>query len=149
MDRTTRIAEEIKKVVSEMIQNELKDPRVKGLISVTKTILTKDLKFCKIYVSVMGADKEEVLEGIKSGAGYMRKELGNRIQIRALPELQFVIDDSLEYGAHIDIGKNKEYRISTTCAYVVNVERTFAPHLHLFWLGLHERYNRKNSYNTK
>ena len=94
MDRTQRIAEEIKKVVSEMIQNELKDPRVKGLISITKITLTKDLKFCKIYVSVMGADKEEVLAGIKSGAGYMRKELGNRIQIRMLPELQFVIDDS-------------------------------------------------------
>jgi len=102
MDRTERIAEEVKKVISEMIQNELKDPRVKGLISVTKVMLTKDLKFAKIYISVLGADKEEVLQGIKSGAGYMRKELGNRIQIRILPELQFVIDDSLEYGAHID-----------------------------------------------
>ena len=65
MERTDRIAEEIKKVISEMIQNELKDPRVKGLISITKVMLTKDLKFCKIYVSVMGADKEEVLQGIK------------------------------------------------------------------------------------
>ena len=102
MERTDRIAEEIKKVISEMIQNELKDPRVKGLISITKVMLTKDLKFCKIYVSVMGADKEEVLQGIKSGAGYMRKELGNRVQIRILPELQFVMDDSIEYGAHID-----------------------------------------------
>ena len=102
MDRTDRIAEEIRKVISEMIQNELKDPRVKGLISVTKVLLTKDLKFCKIYISVMGADKEEVLQGIKSGAGYMRKELGSRVQIRILPELQFVIDDSIEYGAHID-----------------------------------------------
>jgi len=102
MDRTERIAEEIKKVISEMIQNELKDPRVKGLISVTKVMLTKDLKFCKIYISVLGANKDEVLLGIKSGAGYMRKELGSRIQIRIVPELQFVIDDSLEYGAHID-----------------------------------------------
>ena len=102
MERTDRIAEEIKKVISEMIQNELKDPRVKGLISITKVTITKDLKFCKVYVSVMGADKEEVLQGIKSGAGYMRKELGNRVQIRILPELQFVIDDSIEYGAHID-----------------------------------------------
>ena len=102
MERTDRIAEEIKEVISEMIQNELKDPRVKGLISITKVMLTKDLKFCKIYVSVMGADKEEVLQGIKSGAGYMRKELGNRVQIRILPELQFVMDDSIEYGAHID-----------------------------------------------
>ncbi|MBP3284937.1 MAG: 30S ribosome-binding factor RbfA [Clostridia bacterium] len=102
MERTDRIAEEIKKVISEMIQNELKDPRVKGLISVTKINLTKDLKFCKIYISVLGADKEEVLAGIKSGAGYMRKELGQRVQIRILPELQFVIDNSMEYGAHID-----------------------------------------------
>lgn len=102
MERTDRIAEEIKKVVSEMIQNELKDPRIKGLISVTKINLTKDLKFCKIYISVLGADKEEVLAGIKSGAGYMRKELGQRVQIRILPELQFVIDNSMEYGAHID-----------------------------------------------
>ena len=102
MERTDRIAEEIKKVISEMIQNELKDPRVKGLISITKTLITKDLKYCKIYISVLGADKKEVLEGIKSGAGYMRKELGNRIEIRILPELQFIIDDSLEYGAHID-----------------------------------------------
>lgn len=102
MERTDRIAEEIKKVVSEMIQNELKDPRIKGLISVTKINLTKDLKFCKIYISVLGADKEEVLSGIKSGAGYMRKELGQRVQIRILPELQFVIDNSMEYGAHID-----------------------------------------------
>lgn len=102
MDRTDRISEEIKKVVSEMIQNELKDPRVKGLISITKVIVTKDLKFCKIYISVLGADKEEVLTGIKSSAGYMRKQLGSRIQIRIVPELQFVLDDSIEYGAHID-----------------------------------------------
>ena len=102
MERTDRIAEEIRKVISEMIQNELKDPRVKGLISVTKINLTKDLKFCKIYISVLGADKEEVLAGIQSGAGYMRKELGQRVQIRILPELQFVIDNSMEYGAHID-----------------------------------------------
>ena len=102
MDRTTRIAEEIKKEVSVMIQNELKDPRVTGLVSITKVFLTKDLKICKIYVSVFGANKEEVLEGIKSGAGYMRKELGRRVQIRIVPELQFVLDDSIEYGAHID-----------------------------------------------
>ena len=102
MERTDIIAEEIKKVISDMIQNELKDPRVKGLISVTKTLITKDLKYCKIYISVLGADKNEVLEGIKSGAGYMRKELGNRIEIRILPELNFILDDSLEYGAHID-----------------------------------------------
>ena len=102
MDRTTRIAEEIKKEVSYMIQNELKDPRVNGLISITKILLTKDLKYCKIYISIFGDKKEEVMEGIKSGTGYMRKELGRRVQIRIVPELQFILDDSIEYGAHIN-----------------------------------------------
>ena len=60
MERTDRIAEEIKKVISEMIQSELKDPRVKGLISITKVTITKDLKFCKVYVSVMGADTDSL-----------------------------------------------------------------------------------------
>ena len=101
-NRMNKVDEEIKKEVGTIISTELKNPHLTGLISVTKVMLTKDLKFCKVYVSVMGADKAEVLEGIKSGAGYMRKELGNRIQIRILPELQFMIDDSLEYGAHID-----------------------------------------------
>lgn len=102
MDRTTRIGEEVKKVVSDIIQNELKDPRIKGIISVTKVQLTKDLKFCKLYVSIFSDNKDDVFEGIKSGAGYMRKELGKRIQIRIVPELIFELDNSMEYGAHID-----------------------------------------------
>lgn len=102
MDRTDRIAEEIKKEVSHMLQNELKDPRVTGLISITKMALTKDLKYCKIYVSIFADNKEDVIKGVRSGAGYMRKELGSRIKIRIVPELVFVLDDSIEYGAHID-----------------------------------------------
>jgi len=102
MDRTDRIAEEMRKELSYMIQNELKDPRINGLISITKVLVTKDLKYCKVYVSVFGDDKESVLGGIKSGAGYMRKELSTRIKIRTVPELQFVLDDSIEYGAHIN-----------------------------------------------
>lgn len=102
MDRTDRIAEEIKKELSYMIQNELKDPRITGLITVTKVLVTKDLKYCKVYVSVFNDDKNSVLDGIKSGAGYMRKELSTRIKIRTVPELQFVLDDSIEYGAHIN-----------------------------------------------
>ncbi len=102
MDRTDRIAEEIKKELSSMLQHGIKDPRVTGLISITKVLVTKDLKYSKVFVSIFSEDKESVLEGIKSGAGFMRKELGNRIKIRTIPELQFVLDDSIEYGAHID-----------------------------------------------
>ena len=99
--RVGRVSEDIKREIVAIIR-ELKDPRVTGLISITKILLTKDLKYCKIYISVFGANKEEALEGVKSGAGYMRKELGRRVQIRIVPELQFVLDDSIEYGAHID-----------------------------------------------
>ncbi|MBQ7667871.1 MAG: 30S ribosome-binding factor RbfA [Clostridia bacterium] len=102
MDRTDRIAEEIKKELSSMLQNGIKDPRVTGLISITKVTVTKDLKYCKVFVSIFSEDKASVLSGIKSGAGFMRKELSTRIKIRTIPELQFVLDDSMEYGAHID-----------------------------------------------
>jgi ribosome-binding factor A len=102
MNRTERIAEEIKKEISDMIQTQLKDPRVNGIISITKVMLTKDLKYCKIYVSILADNKQEAIEGIKSGAGYMRKELASRIKIRIVPELNFILDDSIEYGAHIN-----------------------------------------------
>ena len=70
MDRTDRIEEEIKKVASKVISQELKDPRLTGLISVTKVSVTKDLKYCKIFVSMIGAkDEKEVMEALKSGAG--------------------------------------------------------------------------------
>jgi ribosome-binding factor A len=102
MERIERINEEVKKEISTMIQNDLKDPRISGIISVTKVHVTKDLKFAQIYISILGADKAEVMEGIKSSAGFMRKELGKRMQIRILPELQFKLDESMEYGTHID-----------------------------------------------
>ena len=109
MDRTERIAEEIKKVISEMIQNELKDPRVKGLISVTKVLLTKDLKFCKIYVSVMGSDEEKqnTIKALKSATGYIKKEIATRLNLRIVPEPNFVLDTSIDYGMHINELLNK------------------------------------------
>lgn len=102
MERTDRIEEEIKKVVSKLIDQELKDPRLTGLISVTKVEVTRDLKYCKVFVSMLGTDnKGEAMEALKSSAGYVRREVGAKVRLFSTPEIKFEFDDSIEYGAHI------------------------------------------------
>lgn len=102
-NRIMRISEEVKKEVSEIIQNGLKDPRISGMISVTKVSVTNDLRYAKVYVSVLGndEDRKHVIEGLKNAAGYIRKEVGQRINMRYTPEMLFEIDDSIEYGIKI------------------------------------------------
>lgn len=103
MDRTVRISEEMKREISAIIQSELKDPRLSRLISVTNAKVTKDLRYAKVYVSIMGNDEEKknALEGLKSAAGFIRREVGHRIQLRYTPEIQFELDNSIEHGAYI------------------------------------------------
>ena len=100
--RGEKINTELNKELS-MLLREIKDPRVPSLISVMKTEVTKDLKFAKIYVSVMGdADaKKNALAGLKSASSFLRREISRRLNLRVTPELNFVIDDSIEYGNHI------------------------------------------------
>ncbi len=103
MDRTVRISEEMRREISAIIQSELKDPRLSRLISVTSVNVTKDLRYAKVYVSIMGNDEEKknALEGLKSAAGFIRREVGHRIQLRYTPEVQFELDNSIEHGAYI------------------------------------------------
>ena len=102
MERTDRIEEEIKKVVSKLIDQGLKDPRLTGLISVTKVEVTKDLKYCKIFVSMLASkDEAAAMEALKSSAGYVRREVGANVRMFATPEIKFELDNSMEYGAHI------------------------------------------------
>lgn len=102
MERTDRIEEEIKKIVSVLIDRGLKDPRLTGLISVTKVSVTNDLKYCKIYVSMLGTkDTSEAMDALSSAAGFVRKEIGSKIRMHSTPEVKFALDDSMEYGAHI------------------------------------------------
>ncbi len=103
MDRIDRISEEMKKEVSAIIQNELKDPRVPKFVSVTSADVTKDLRYAKVYVSVLGSeeDKKNALEGLKSAAGFIRREAGQRLQLRYAPELYFELDNSIERGVYI------------------------------------------------
>ena len=103
MERTDRVEEEVKKIVGTLIDNGIKDPRVNGLISVTKVEVSKDMKYCKIYVSMLGTkDKEEALKGLESAKGVVRKEIGDKIRTFNTPEVKFIYDDSMEYGQHID-----------------------------------------------
>lgn len=101
--RFERINEELKKEISHIISYELKNPSVTGLISVTKAKVTPDLKYAKIYVSILNSkNDEETLEGLKKSSGFIRSQIAKRINLRVTPELVFEKDDSMEYGAKID-----------------------------------------------
>ncbi len=101
--RLGRIDEEYRKEISQIIGYELKNPSVTGLISVTKVKVTNDLKFAKVYVSILNSKNvKDTLAGLKKSSGYIRSELAKRINLRNTPELIFELDDSIEYGAKID-----------------------------------------------
>ncbi|MBQ2932907.1 MAG: 30S ribosome-binding factor RbfA [Clostridia bacterium] len=102
-NRIDRISEEVKKELSAIIR-ELKDPRVSTLVSVVNVSVTKDLKFAKAYISVLGNEKaqKDVIDALKSASGFIRREIGHRINLRATPEFTFILDNSIEYGAHIN-----------------------------------------------
>ncbi len=101
MTRMGRINEEIQRVLSELIRT-VKDPRVQGLISITRVDTTADLKYAKVYVSVLDKnDADQVVKGLKSAAGYLRRELGHELSLRSTPELTFIRDDSMAKGARI------------------------------------------------
>ena len=102
-NRINRIDEEYKKELSNIIDRELKDPNITGLISVTKVKVTSDLKFAKVYVSILNSKNvKDTLAGLKKSSGYIRTELAKRVNLRNTPELIFELDDSIEYGAKID-----------------------------------------------
>ncbi len=102
-NRMGRIDEEYRKELSQIISYELKNPNVTGLISVTKVKVTNDLKYAKIYVSIMNSKNvTDTLAGLKKSSGFIRSELAKRVNLRNTPELIFELDDSLEYGARID-----------------------------------------------
>ncbi len=103
-NRIIRINDEIMRETAIIIRSELKDPRVGLLTSVTKADTTQDLKYCKIYVSILGNEREkkEAIEGLKNSAGFIRKMLASRINLRNTPELKFILDNSIEYSIKMD-----------------------------------------------
>lgn len=102
-NRIGRINEEIQRELSDQFRR-LKDPRVSqvGMVSVTQVDTTGDLRYARVYVSVLDKSQErDVLKGLKSASGFLRRELGRALQLRYTPELQFIGDDSIQHGAHI------------------------------------------------
>ncbi|MDD6159628.1 MAG: 30S ribosome-binding factor RbfA [Oscillospiraceae bacterium] len=100
-NRIGRINEEIQRELASLIPN-VKDPRVTGMISVTGVNTTPDLRFAKVYVSMLDkSSAREVVKGLKSASGYLRREIGHRLNLRYTPELVFEEDNSIDHGAHI------------------------------------------------
>ena len=101
-NRIGRINEEIQRELSALLRT-LKDPRLQsGLLTVTHVDTTSDLRYSRIFVSALDKSQEkDMMRGLKSAAGYLRRELGAALRLRYTPELQFLADDSIQQGAHI------------------------------------------------
>ena len=100
--RIDRISEEVRREVDAIIRSELGDPRINGTFSITRAEVTGDLRYAKIYVSVLEDDKRECLmEALRKAKGFIRRSLGKRMVIRYSPELIFISDKNIEYGVHI------------------------------------------------
>ena len=101
-NRIGRINEEIQRELSALLRT-VKDPRLQGgLLTITHVDTTSDLRWCKVYVSALDKSREkDMLKGLKSAAGYLRRELGAALRLRYTPQLEFVGDDSIQHGAHI------------------------------------------------
>ena len=107
-ERILRVNSEIQKAISYIIQTEIKNPLIKGLITVTKVDTTNDLDQCKVYLSIYEDEtKEEVFNQIKHSAGFIRRELAKAIDLRKVPYLNFFLDDSYSYGQKIEETINK------------------------------------------
>ena len=103
-NRLSRINDEIMKELSQIIRGELKDPRIGAMTSVIRVETTQDLKYCKVYVSVLGGDteKENVMKGLKNASGFIRRLIAQRINLRYTPEFTFRLDESAEYAIHME-----------------------------------------------
>lgn len=101
--RLDRTSEDVKRELTDIMRG-LKDPRINGLLSVLKVDLSKDLSLCRVYISSLEGmeSAKSAVEGLNSAAGYVRRELGQRIRLRRSPQIQFIADDSIEHSAHIN-----------------------------------------------
>ena len=101
--KNTRINMEVQRELSEIIRSRIKDPRIHSMTSVVSAEVTPDLKYCKVYISVLGdADAQKAtMEGLKSAEGFVRRELARRVNLRNTPQIKFILDQSIEYGVNM------------------------------------------------
>lgn len=104
MSRIDKINTEVMRELANVIR-ELKDSRIPVMTSVVAVHVTNDLRYAKAYISVMGDDsqKKKAMEGLNSAAGFIRREIGKRVNLRYAPEFVFELDNSIEHGSHIDM----------------------------------------------
>lgn len=113
-NRIHRIEEEVKRALSEIIRNDVKDDRLAEIVSVTKADVTPDLKFAKVHISVCDTDKKKKasIDALNHAASFIRTKLARTVDLRRVPQLDFVLDDSIEYSIKIskliDDVNNKE-----------------------------------------
>jgi ribosome-binding factor A len=102
--RAERIAEEIRNEVGLMLAGELRDPRLAGPVNITEVRVTPDIRTIRVFVQLEGGENEraDALEGLKAASGFIRHELVERLQLRRAPDVHFMVDESEEYGRHID-----------------------------------------------
>ena len=100
--RPERVAKELKRYISEIIQKELKDPRI-GFVTITDVEITKDLKLAKVYYSIMGSrtEKNNTMNALKSASGYIRKMIGDNLKLRYIPEIMFIVDAASERACNV------------------------------------------------
>ena len=102
-NRMARVDEELKRELSNIINYEVKNSNVTGMISVTRVKVTPDLKYAKVYVSMLNSKSvEKTMQGLKDSAGFMRSQVARMVNLRITPELVFEYDDSIEHGERID-----------------------------------------------
>ena len=111
--RGGRINEEVRREISVIIRDEIKDPRMTAMVSITSVKVSKDLKYAKVFVSIFGKNEEEKQEtfaALKSASGYVRREVGQRMNLRNTPQIIFELDDSISYSMKIEelIEKTKD-----------------------------------------
>lgn len=95
-----RLTEDIKREITDILR-DVKDPRITGLVSVIRVVVSSDLSYCKIFVSDIGGDAKETVKGLNNASGFIRSSLASRIHIRKTPEIKFINDDSIEESARI------------------------------------------------
>ena len=103
--RIDRVNELLRSEISNLLAREIKDPRVVGVISITEVVASSDLRSARVYISVMGndSDRKAAMDGIRSAASFLRRELRDRINLRHAPHMTFVLDDSIEEGDRLEL----------------------------------------------
>jgi len=102
-ERADRVSEEVRRCLDQIIREEVRDPRLGGTFSIVRAEVTRDMRWCTVWVSVLEKDKREgLIKALSSAAGFIRRELGHMVKLHYTPELIFKLDTNIEYAAYVN-----------------------------------------------